>query len=59
MIDLKDLKVYEGVADNADSTLVGDEASIVQLIRKELTFAEATAQVKTNQSRVTWGLISC
>lgn len=58
MIDLKDLKVYEGVADNADSTLVGDEASIVQLIRKELTFAEATAQVKTNQ--VTWwGPISC
>lgn len=57
MIDLKDLKVYEGVADNADSTLVGDEASIVQLIRKELTFAEATAQVNTNQ--VTWSLISC
>lgn len=45
VIDLKDLKVYEGVAENADSTLVGDEETIVKLIRKEVTFADASAQV--------------
>lgn len=45
VIDLKDLKVYEGVADNADSTLVGDEETIVKLIRKDVTFADASAQV--------------
>lgn len=37
--------MYEGIADDADSTLVGDEESIVKLIRKDLTFADASAQV--------------
>lgn len=46
MVDLKDLKVYEGVADNADATLVGDEESIVQLIKKDISFADAIAQVR-------------
>lgn len=45
VIDLKDLKVYEGVAENPDSTMIGDEESIAKLIRKEMTFAEATAEV--------------
>lgn len=45
--------MYEGVAENPDSTMIGDEESIAKLIRKEMTFAEATAEVSP-LSHVTW-----
>lgn len=45
--------MYEGVVDNADSTMIGDEESIAKLIRKEMTFAEASAEVSP-LSHVTW-----
>ena len=45
VVDLKDLKVYEGKVDNPDATLSGDEETIVKLIKKELTFADAAAGV--------------
>lgn len=47
-MDLKDLKVYEGKVDSPDATLSGDEETIVKLIKKELTFAEAAAEVSVS-----------
>lgn len=38
--------MYEGTAENVDASLVGSEETIVQLIKKELTLADAKSQVK-------------
>lgn len=46
MIDLKDLKVYEGVADNADATITTDLATFALMLKKEITMDEAKAQGK-------------
>lgn len=45
VIDLKDLKVYEGTSENVDATLVGSEETILLLIKKELSLADAISQV--------------
>lgn len=49
--------MYEGVVDNADSTMIGDEESIAKLIRKEMTFAEATAEVP--KSTIACHVVTC
>lgn len=48
VVDLKDLKVYEGVADNADATIISDLATFTQLVTKQITMEEAKAQGKVS-----------
>lgn len=45
VIDLKELKVYEGTADNPDTTIISDLPTFIQLMKKEITMEEAQAQV--------------
>lgn len=46
MIDTKDLKVYEGIAENPDATSTLELSTMFQMLKKELTFEDAVAQVR-------------
>lgn len=55
MIDTKDLKVYEGTAENPDATSTLELSTMFQMLKKELTFEDAVAQVRI--PLINWSLI--
>lgn len=45
VFDLKDLKVYEGVVENPDTTLIVEADVLMGIMKKEIVFEDAKAQV--------------
>lgn len=46
MLDLKDLKAYEGTVENPDATITSDLATFVSILKREIRVDDAQAQGK-------------